>query len=150
MDPWADNPNEDRARPTPQRRKRGAFRLVRLEKNGPSAAIDVTAQPIMAALASGVITERQYDAAVRFEQLARQIRGPVGQRSCLDLEPVGHDESDGAEEAEREWGAIRKELGFAVFQAVDAVAYHHDRIERVRLVRQGLDWLGDYWGLAAR
>lgn len=146
--PWRDNPEEGKSRPTPERRSKGVYRLGRVEKDGDSVAIDAAAQPLLYARERGVISERQFDAACKFEILARKMRGGVGQRSCLDFSPVGYDHGEDDEQAEAEWSDIRKLLGFAGFQAVSAVAYYHDDIRNIDLLRQSLDCIGDYFGLA--
>lgn len=144
-------PREGLDRPSPERQARGVYRLVDTEDAGISHAFDQASCPIDRLHHEGVIDSHQRDAAIKFEELARSMRGGPGQRSCLNMEPIGYDaDYDGDPEAEQEWKQVRKELAPSFFKVVDAVCYQHRNVApgtNMMRLKVGLQHLVVYWGL---
>lgn len=154
IEQWADQPG--RARPTPERRKRGGYRLVAGEDAGIRVAYDERSTPIRDAYASGKLTARQLDAGEKFEELYRVVMGSPGPRSCLDWSPRGHSESEPeyAARAWAEWKALGRSMSSEVAAVMFKVCCMHEptrrRCEsrkRWRMLCEGLDAAADYWGL---
>ncbi|HLS19448.1 MAG TPA: hypothetical protein VK090_06535, partial [Paracoccaceae bacterium] len=70
---WTDQPGK--ARPTPERLRRGAYQLVPGEDAGIRVAYDERSTPIRDAYASGKLSARQLDAGEKFEELYRVVMG---------------------------------------------------------------------------
>lgn len=140
------------ARPTPERARKGAYRIGETKDAGIRYAIDEHSDPLQRAYAQKLIEPWEWDAAEAFEELARRNMGDVGQRSCINFEPVGHDDTDGDVEAAAKWKVIRMKLqdcgGFPVWQQVQAVCYFRDEITDYRLLRHGLEVCAEYFGIS--
>jgi len=151
---WADQPG--RARPTPERRRRGSYRLVDGEDAGIRVAIDERSTPLRDAYASGKLTPRQLDAGEKFEELYRIVMGSPGPRSCLDWSPRGHSESEPeyAARAWAEWKALGRSIPSASAAVMVEVCCLHQPTgrrcpnrARWRRLCEGLDGAAEYWGL---
>lgn len=152
---WEDRPGN--ARPTPERmaksgwrsdKKPGGYRMGETKDAGVKFAQDMASDPLQALYSTHHIAPWEWEAAEAFEVLARKIRGDVGQRSCINFEPVGHDETEGNAQLEGSWKVLRQQLGFVLFQAVDAAAYHRDEIDDLDRLKAGLEVCADYFGVS--
>lgn len=140
---WDERDGE--SRPTPERIRRGAYVLVDAEDAGVRYAQDLAADPVAAAEMQGLLEPHHVDAFRQFEALARRMMGSPGQRSCLDFTPVGHDDSDGDPEAEREWKDVRAYLGGQYLSVAIAMAYEQVPAQRT-LVRETGNKLATFFG----
>ena len=91
--------------PTPERWRRGAFRLVDGRYAGQRIAYDDAPTPLRRAFLRDEIERRQLDAGEHFEALFRGAATRSDPRSCLDWSQRGEDDRDEARIARvvREW-----------------------------------------------
>ncbi len=99
-DVWTDR--EGKARPTPERRMKGAFVLRDTEDAGVTVAVDEGATVLDRLASRGIITRAQCDGGHDFARLMERTRLTAKGRSCLDFSPVGYDSGNG-----NEWQEIR-------------------------------------------
>lgn len=101
-------------RPTPERMRRGEIEIPRgpLRHDLPAR---VAAPDYIAALGrEGILSSEQVDAARHWQVMRDRVQQELGiglGRSCLDMSPVGHDDSDGDEELARWWRDTRTRIG---------------------------------------
>ena len=142
---WMDR--EGNRRPTRERQKKSkGWRFADAEDAGTSYAMDETGSPIQAAYAFNQIDARQWDASCLFLEITVRHKGPTG-RSCLNFEPVGHDETDGDEDAERKYKEVARELPFVVWNEVINVVYREEPITSLESLREGLNDIADILGV---
>lgn len=159
-DPWADIPVDNR--PTVERMGRGRIEVINIKENGVGrlvgkAAFDRECDPTESAFVSGKLSARRYDAARRFEALARVVYGSPSSRSCLNMEPVGGgDISDSMAEMlalkGRELRNVQFSMSAEAAQVLYSVAVRHeptgqrsDDRKRWRLLCIALDIAADFW-----
>lgn len=143
---WKDR--EGKARPTPQRRIKGVFRLREGDRAGVAVAVDAVSSPIGALSEAGFLTDRQREAGHIFEEVARGALGSPAGRSCIDFEPVGHDgDDDGNIEATRRWNSLRRMLSPEDRRECENVCWSHAAPSDMRRLRRGLDATADWAGL---
>lgn len=92
---WDDRP--DKARPTPERRAKGAFVLRDGEDAGATIAVDEAATVLDRLAMSGVITEDQRQGGIDLAMVLHRTRLGSQGRSCIDFTPVGHPDDDAPE-----------------------------------------------------
>ena len=146
-DEYADRPGN--ARPTPERLRRGAWRIGETIEAGIRYARDEASDPLSGAYHAGHITPAQWDAAEAYAELRERVWGMPGARSCLDTTPVGHDEGDGDPQAEGALRVVSMHLdarGFIVRREVEAVCWQREAIGNMDALRDGLDVLVGYFG----
>ena len=143
---WDDR--EGKARPTPERRSKGAFALHDGEDAGVTVAVDEVPDCLAALLASGAITKRQHDGGRAFAEAAFQNLGGPSQRSCLDIGAAGYDASDGDPDQHREWRRLQRYTGGA-FGICLTVCWEGLAIKphALGLLRHGLTQAADWAGL---
>lgn len=151
---WADRPGN--ARPTDERRQRGSYRLTAGEDAGVKVAFDDASTPLGDAFMRSQISQRQYDAGWRFEELVRAVHGSPGPRSCLDWSPRGNGESE-PEYAARmwsEWKVVCRAMGAETSSVMLDVCYFGEGTGRRRedrrrwnRLREGLTIAANHWGL---
>lgn len=153
-DPWEDR--DGKRRPTPQRRERGAFRLVPAEDAGVTYAYDDCSTPLRSAFTRSQISRRQIDAGEAFERLVRAVSGSPGPRSCLDFTPRGGDQSDPEwrAHARNEFVDLCRVMGQATSSVMLAVCHAHQgtgprslRRRRWQRLLEGLTAAADFWKL---
>lgn len=88
-DIWEDR--DGKARPTPERRAKGAFVLRDGDDAGVTVAVDEAATFIDALAARGIISAEQRDGGHDFAALMERTALVRSGRSCLDFSPVGYD-----------------------------------------------------------
>lgn len=156
IEQWTDK--EGNRRPTPERRKRGAYRLVDGENAGERYAYDDCSTPLRHAHfhTPKKLTKTELEAGERFEALCRIVRGSPGPRSCLDWSPRGYGETP-TEYHARAWSEF-KDIGWGMgkvaFNVMISVCYFHeatgprrDDAFRWKRLKQGLEFCRKYWGL---
>lgn len=145
---WEDR--DGKARPTPQRRLKGVFRLRDGDDAGVSVAFDEASGVIDALAHAGRITARQREAGHIFEEVSRGAVGSPAGRSCVDFTPVGHDGDEDDEDAVRaqaRWRSLRRMLHPAHRQECMAVCWEGKQPRSVARLRDALDCVGDWAGL---
>jgi len=129
-------------RPTPERFKRGEWRLPQGMGKHNSPAVDITADLIGLMYENKFITNAQ-------EQAARMVQtawagyiaemGVSQGRSCLDMSPVGHDGGDGNPDAMQAWRDISAKLTYWQEGALLWTVINGRAPANVELVRSALD-----------
>lgn len=98
--------------PTPERKKKGEWVAVALEKNGPKAVRDMHAHPVDRLQHSGQITPEQAAAAYDYEKLYRaSLQTPQARDSMTLWEPKGHESDDGNPEAVKRYRDMCRKIG---------------------------------------
>jgi len=145
---WEDR--EGKARPTPERKRKGVFSLRDADEAGVSVAVDSASCVIDALAERGIITARQREAGHIFEAAARGALGSPASRSCVDFSPVGHD-GDGDDEqavrANKRWNSLRRMIRPDDRREMMAVCWQNAKPQRIQQLRRGLDATADWAGL---
>jgi hypothetical protein len=145
---WDDR--EGKARPTPQRRRKGVFSLRDGDDAGVSVAVDEASSCIDALAVQRLITARQREAGHVFEEVSRGAIGSPAGRSCVDFTPVGHEGDEDDEDAVRaqaRWRSLRRMLSPAHRQECMAVCWQGAQPVSMDRLRAALDVVGDWAGL---
>lgn len=148
LETWVDR--EGKARPTPQRIRKGVFSLRDAEDAGVTVAVDSASCVIDALAERRVLTARQREAGHIFEDVVRGAMGSPAGRSCVDFSPVGHDgdvEDEDAIRAQRRWSSLRRMLRPADRQECMAACWQGQAPRSVERLRAALDAVGDWAGL---
>lgn len=146
---WEDR--EGKARPTPERIRKGVFRLREGDLAGVSIAVAEVESIVDALAAKGLLTPRQREAGHGVEDVARGVLGSPSGRSCCDMTPVGYDgdeDDEGAAHAAARWNSLRRMLHPADRRECIAVCWERRRPSSLDRLRRGLDAAGDWLGLA--
>lgn len=145
---WTDR--EGKARPTPQRIRKGVFSLRDGEDAGVTIAVDAASCVIDALAARQVITARQREAGHIFEEVARGAVGSPAGRSCVDFSPVGyegdHDDEDTVR-AQKRWNSLRRMMRPQDRQECMAVCWQRAQPRSIHILRSALDVVADWAGL---
>ena len=88
-DNWRDR--DGKARPTPERKAKGQFRLIDGEDAGVTIAVDEESTILDKLRRADLITHDQCEAGHDFAALMMRTRLVSQGRSCLDFSPVGYD-----------------------------------------------------------
>lgn len=146
-DNWEDRP--DKARPTKQRRDKGAFVLRDGDDAGVTVAVDEAVTVLDRLCSSGQITTDQRQGGLDFAALMERTRLVGAGRSCLNFEPVGH-EGDHDDWQTRRDEQERQELylacGMAVWAEMRRVCHEGKRPRRIDHLRTGLGLCVKFWG----
>lgn len=146
-DIWEDRP--DKARPTPERRKHGAWRLVDGEDAGVTVAVDEGAHILDRLHAAGLIDADQRQGGLDLAALLDRTRLVSSGRSCLDMEPVGY-EGDYATAAEEHDADERRmvylTLGTFTFHECRRVCQEQLPPRDMDRLRRGLDLCAQFFG----
>ena len=105
-DNWADR--DGKARPTPERRAKGAFVLRDTEDAGVTVAVDEGATQLDRLHMRGVITAEQCQAGHDLAAILYRTRLVSAGRSCLDWTPVGPDTDDAPETWQQERDRVQR------------------------------------------
>jgi len=89
VETWNDRPH--RARPTPERMRQGAWKTRDSEVAGMTYAVDEASHPLDVLCERGKITEDQRQAGLDAAELFIRNQMVSQGRSCLNMDPVGHD-----------------------------------------------------------
>lgn len=92
---WDDR--EGKARPTAERRAKGAFVLRDGEDAGVTVAVDTAATVLDQLAIAGQITEDQRQAGIDLAMVLHRTRLGSQGRSCIDFSPVGYADDDAQE-----------------------------------------------------
>lgn len=138
-DPW--KPREHRDRPTKERLRRGKWELHDTDIAGVTVARDMSCLWIDKLHQAGILSADQMGAAVDFYELHTRTKVTKQGRSCLNMEPVGHDpEIDEATEnamlAEKE---LRQELGPRLYWVLVKVCVDNQLQPSMTEAKEGLD-----------
>lgn len=102
-------------RPTPAQQRQGAYRLPSGKGHATAPALNLKADCIAALMIPPArLTPDQHDAALDWREMRRALILELGVstgRSCLDIGPVGHDETDGDAALADRWQRARLALG---------------------------------------
>lgn len=89
---WADR--DGKARPTPERRAKGAFVLRDGEAEGESFAVDEAATVLDRLAMAGVINEDQRQGGIDLAMVLHRTRLGHQGRSCCDFTPTGYQDDE--------------------------------------------------------
>ena len=145
---WEDR--EGKARPTPQRIRKGVFSLRDGEDVGVTIAVDGASCVIDALATRGVISARQREAGHIFEEVARGAIGSPAGRSCVDFSPVGYDgdnDDEDAIRAQKRWNSLRRMMRPQDRQECMAVCWQRAWPSSINRLRSALDIVADWAGL---
>lgn len=160
-DPWSGIDPENR--PTPERMKFGLIKPVDFKDKGDKRwkgkmAYDFAANPVALAHGCKALSDRQKDAADRFEEICETIHLRGGSRDSLDMSPRGHGEmSNSAAErlaqAQSDYRSARKQLHRWEDLVIHSVVLHHHKTgpysqRRFLVLASGLDKLAEHWKIA--
>lgn len=107
-------PRNEAIRPTPERRAKGSFRMPKGQLRHTMPAHDEAHDTIAKLHRAGLISDAQESSARDWQRLKADVRAELGinqGRSCLDISPIGHDDSEGDPELMARWREIEAELG---------------------------------------
>lgn len=145
---WADR--EGKARPTPERLRKGDFVLRDGEDAGVTFAVDQSVTELDRLRKSGIITPDQSQGGHDFAALMDRTRLTSPGRSCLNFDPVGYDgdaaPSHTAERDTRERAEIYMACGVAAFAELRRVCCDHHAPSNIIMLRRGLDTCAKFWG----
>ena len=148
-DVWVDR--DGKARPTPERRAKGMFRLIDGEDAGVTVAVDQCTTMLDWLALRGHITGDQAQAGLMLAGLLDRTR-LVGQgRSCLDFSPVGHDGDEVSERQMRdEQDRAEVYLGCGTYTWAELRRVCQDGLRPTDMdrLRTGLDFCAKFWGIA--
>ena len=136
---WEDRPGN--ARPTPERLAKGTFKLVDAEDAGVKTAVNQDDQiSVIQRLAeSEVITGRQGEAGDKFRDLHDRFWPQTSPRTCLNIDPVGHESLEDSDEEVRVHAAWRELAGvipkpeMTELKRVCVAGYPPSDIDRLRM-----------------
>lgn len=160
-------PGREPERPTPERILRAqeeageaceglAVIEKPIEKNGPRVVYLAAHDPLSSCLAQRKISRRQYDAGVRFAELARIAGGHCSPRSSLDLARSGGalTRAEAQTQALKLWRGLCKRLGpeasgvlLSVCVNLEATGPRREGPRRWSLLLGGLSAAADHLGL---
>lgn len=147
-DVWEDR--EGKARPTPERRAKGQFRLIDGDDAGVTVAVDQCATMLDWLSARHRITPEQHAAGIMLTGLLDRTRLGSRGRSCLDFSPVGHDGDEISEQAirdEQERADVYLGVGMASWAELRRVCQDHEKPRDIAKLHIGLDFCATYWGI---
>lgn len=146
-DIWQDR--EGKARPTEERRRQGSWVLRDGEDAGVTVAVDEHAHVLDQLAAKGIIDSDQQQAGHDFAALLERTRLVAGGRSCLNMDPVGHEGDAEPTHGELRDAAERRDLnqrmGAWVWSEMRMVCHQGFWPERLDRLREGLDVAAKYW-----
>ncbi|MCJ8138592.1 hypothetical protein [Falsirhodobacter halotolerans] len=146
-DIWQDR--EGKARPTDERRARGAWVLRDGEEAGVTVAVDEHAHVLDQMLAKKLITADQCLAGHDFAALMERTRMVSAGRSCLDFTPVGYEGDNDPTHGELRDASERKvlyaQMGSWVWSEMRMVCHQGFWPDRLDRLREGLDMAAKYW-----
>lgn len=149
---WTDR--RDKGRPTPERRRRGAFVLIDGDEAGVAIAVDAAATMLDQLRLAGLISDLQAQAGHDLAALIdrTQIGPPL--RSCLDFAPRGHTGDRPPTHGELRDLAERAALiritgaaGWALLRAVVLEQRAPTGTGNLGRLRAGLDAVAAFWRL---
>ena len=139
-DIWQDR--DGKARPTAERRARGAWVLRDGEDAGVTVAVDEHAHVLDQLAAKGVIDSDQCQAGHDFAALMERTRLVAGGRSCLNMDPVGHEGNAEPTHGElrdaEERRDLNKSMGSWVWSEMRMVCHQGFWPDRLDRLREGL------------
>lgn len=145
---WQDRPHK--ARPTPERLRRGRWRLDDTEAAGVTVAVDEQATRLDQLQAKGIITAEQCQAGLDLADLIRRTRVTRAGRSCIDFAPVGHDPDHYDDSAEIAALGFRRQIyervGPVTWQELWRVCVDERRPSDVDRLRAGLSDCVGFFG----
>lgn len=139
-------------RPTAERLKRGKWALPQGMGKHEQPAVDLEADEIGRLYEKGDITTHQEQAARTAQQAHADYSAELGLslgRSCLDMSPVGHDDSDGNPEAMAAWRNITGKLTYWQEGALVWTAIHGHEPGNLPLLCEALDAIAGAKRMAA-
>lgn len=146
-DIWEDR--DGKARPTPERKAKGAFVLHETEDAGVTRAVDTAVTMLDQLAVQGRITAEQAHGGHDFAALMERTRLVSAGRSCLDFTPVGHDGDADPTHGELRDIQERDELylacGVAVWSEMRWVCCDHQAPRRLDRLIVGLDLCVRFW-----
>ena len=146
-DIWQDR--EGKARPAEERRRQGSWVLRDGEDAGVTMAVDEHAHVLDQLAAKGIIDSDQCQAGHDFAMLMERTRLVAGGRSCLNMDPVGHEgdaeptHSELREADERR--DLNKRMGSWVWSEMRMVCHQGFWPDRLDGLHEGLDVAAKYW-----
>jgi len=146
---WEPRPDSGKDRPTPERIAKGAFKLVDGEDAGVTVAVDTAATTLDRMAANGIITPEQAQGGHDFAALLDRTRLVSQGRSCLNFEPVGHEDDSPPSHAELRDQAERREIylacGMLTFAELRRVCCDGDKPRDLARLKEGLDICVKFW-----
>lgn len=146
-DVWQDR--DGKARPTPERRAKGAFVLRDTEDAGVTCAVDEGATTLDRLNLRGIINRDQCQGGHDFAALMERTRMVSSGRSCLDFSPVGFDSGNGNEWQEERDSRDRSELylacGMLTWAELRRVCCEGQPPRSVERLKAGLDLCARFW-----
>lgn len=143
---WDDR--DGKARPTAERRAKGAFVLRDGEDAGVTVAVDEAATVLDRLARRGIVTSDQRDAGHDFAALMQRTQLTKQGRSCLNFDPVGYDDSEPTH-AEMRDAAERWRLymacGAEVWREMRRVCCDGEPVRSLDRLRAGLDHCVKMW-----
>ena len=150
---WTDR--NGKARPTPERRRRGAFVLQDGDEAGVTVAVDGAATLLDRLRMAKLISDVQCRAGLDLAALFDRTRQGTQMRSCLDFTPVGFDPEREPTHGElrdiAERAQLHRIIGAAPWALMRAVCLEQRGprdLRHLRGLRIGLDKVVDFWRLA--
>lgn len=145
---WEARPESGKDRPTPERKTKGAFRLVDGEDAGVTVAVDMESTLLDRLASRRIITPEQAQGGHDFASLMERTRLVSQGRSCLNFEPVGHDESEPTH-AELRDQQERREIylacGSLTFAELRRTCCDERMPKDILRLREGLDLCVKFW-----
>lgn len=138
---------------TPERKAKGEWSWIAVEKNGPKAPRDLHAHPVDRLQHSGQISPDQASAAYDYEQLYRAaLQVPQARDSCTLWEPKGHDNDDGNVEAVRRYRDFCRSVGMIRERQMQwvCVEMNHPEREEIGAFREALNEAERFFGYAKK
>lgn len=147
---WTDR--DGKARPTPERRAKGAFVLRDGEDAGVTVAVDEACTELDRLRRRGILTDEQAQGGHDLAALLERTRLTAPGRSCLDISPVGFDDSEpshGELRDARERAELYLSCGVLTWRELRRVCHEGLAPRSLIRLREGLDICARYWGLRA-
>lgn len=139
-------PKVEAIRPTAERMAKGRFRMPSGRGMQSMPAVDEAHDAIAKLSRAGLITACQEAAARDWQEFKAAIRAELGisqGRSCLDMSPAGHDDSEGDSDLLRRWFEVEAELGSFKTGALDYTCVMGHPPANLPLLRAALDAFAD-------